>query len=148
MREGGYDHKVNETVSVFAAKTTELGQMTWGIMRGVMAMTSQKVELYTKDGLIGNSSSHHDLNHSCGETGRVGYQAVITNHARDHSTVCNEDSEKDTETKANSIINSGRNDSWAGWDDKVEDDDHFAGSFVSQTEDDGWGDDSWDAEFK
>lgn len=31
------------------AKTTEIGQMTWGIMRGVMAMASQKVEEYTKE---------------------------------------------------------------------------------------------------
>lgn len=146
MREGGYDQKVNETVSVFAAKTTELGQMTWGIMRGVMAMTSQKVELYTKDGFIGNSSSHHDLNHSCGETGRSGYQAIVTNHGVDHSTVCNEGSEKVTETEAKSVTNAGRNHSWAGWDDKVENDDQFAGSCTSQT--DGWGDDSWDSDFE
>ncbi|GLT79234.1 hypothetical protein SLA2020_507280 [Shorea laevis] len=50
VKEGGYDQKVNETVTVVTAKTTEIGQRTWGIMKGVMAMASQKVEEYTKDG--------------------------------------------------------------------------------------------------
>uniref|UniRef100_A0A0D6R0G7 Arf-GAP domain-containing protein n=1 Tax=Araucaria cunninghamii TaxID=56994 RepID=A0A0D6R0G7_ARACU len=50
VREGGYDQKVNETVSVVSAKTTEIGYKTWGIMKGVVAMASQKVEAYTKDG--------------------------------------------------------------------------------------------------
>ncbi|KAF2306136.1 hypothetical protein GH714_013142 [Hevea brasiliensis] len=34
VREGGYDYKVNETVNVVTAKTTEIGHRTWGIMRG------------------------------------------------------------------------------------------------------------------
>lgn len=62
MREGGYDQKVNETVSVVAAKTTELGQKTWGIMRGVMAMASQTVESYTKDGSRGAYLNHGNSN--------------------------------------------------------------------------------------
>ncbi|MCO5593250.1 hypothetical protein L7F22_047257 [Adiantum nelumboides] len=49
-REGGYDQKVNETVSVVTAKTSEIGQKTWGIMKGVMALASQKVEEFSKDG--------------------------------------------------------------------------------------------------
>ncbi|KAI5069560.1 hypothetical protein GOP47_0015861 [Adiantum capillus-veneris] len=49
-REGGYDQKVNETVSVVTAKTSEIGQKTWGIMKGVMALASQKVEELSKDG--------------------------------------------------------------------------------------------------
>lgn len=48
--EGGYDQKVNETVSVVSAKTTEIGHKTWGIMKGVMALASQKVEEFSKDG--------------------------------------------------------------------------------------------------
>ncbi|KAJ4971607.1 hypothetical protein NE237_004706 [Protea cynaroides] len=51
VKEGGYDYKVNETVHVVTTKTTELGQKTWGIMKGVMAMASQKVEEYTKEGI-------------------------------------------------------------------------------------------------
>ncbi|KAH9308356.1 hypothetical protein KI387_036267, partial [Taxus chinensis] len=50
VRDGGYDQKVNETVSVVAARTTEIGSKTWGIMKGVVAMASQKVEAYTKEG--------------------------------------------------------------------------------------------------
>ncbi|KAK7396505.1 hypothetical protein VNO78_17556 [Psophocarpus tetragonolobus] len=49
VKEGGYDYKVNETVNVVSQKTSEIGQRTWGIMRGVMAMASQKVEEYTRD---------------------------------------------------------------------------------------------------
>jgi hypothetical protein len=50
LRDGGYDQKVNETVSVVANKTAELGSRTWGIMRGVMALASQKVEELAKEG--------------------------------------------------------------------------------------------------
>ena len=49
VKEGGYDHKVNETVNVVAQKTSEIGQRTWGMMKGVMAMASEKVEEYTRD---------------------------------------------------------------------------------------------------
>ncbi|TKY52821.1 ADP-ribosylation factor GTPase-activating protein AGD7 [Spatholobus suberectus] len=49
VKEGGYDHKVNETVNVVTQKTSEIGQRTWGIMKGVMAMASQKIEEYTRD---------------------------------------------------------------------------------------------------
>ncbi|CAJ1897312.1 unnamed protein product [Sphenostylis stenocarpa] len=49
VKEGGYDYKVNETVNVVSQKTSEIGQRTWGIMRGVMALASQKVEEYTRD---------------------------------------------------------------------------------------------------
>lgn len=64
-REGGYDHKVNETVSVVTAKTSEIGQKTWGIMKGVMALASQKVEEFSKDGgsswVSQNASSENGL---------------------------------------------------------------------------------------
>ncbi|XP_020211844.1 probable ADP-ribosylation factor GTPase-activating protein AGD6 [Cajanus cajan] len=49
VKDGGYDYKVNETVNVVSQKTSEIGQRTWGIMRGVMAMATQKVEEYTRD---------------------------------------------------------------------------------------------------
>ncbi|XP_047332002.1 ADP-ribosylation factor GTPase-activating protein AGD7-like, partial [Impatiens glandulifera] len=49
VKDGGYDTKVNETVNVVTAKTTEIGQRTWGIMRGVLALASQKVEELTKE---------------------------------------------------------------------------------------------------
>ncbi|KAI4993955.1 hypothetical protein ZWY2020_008268 [Hordeum vulgare] len=50
MREGGYDQKVNETVNVVTNKTAEIGSRTWGIMKGVMALATQKVEEYAKEG--------------------------------------------------------------------------------------------------
>jgi len=40
VKEGGCDHMVNETVNVVTAKTSEIGQKTWGIMKGVMAIAS------------------------------------------------------------------------------------------------------------
>ena len=49
MKEGGLDNTVSETVNVVASKTTEIGQRTWGIMKGVMAIASQKVEEFTKE---------------------------------------------------------------------------------------------------
>ncbi|KAJ4868532.1 ADP-ribosylation factor GTPase-activating protein AGD7 [Raphanus sativus] len=49
VKEGGLDHTVSETVNVVASKTTEIGQRTWGIMKGVMAIASQKVEEFTKE---------------------------------------------------------------------------------------------------
>lgn len=50
VMEVGYDEKVNETVNVVTSKTSELGHMTWGIMKGVMAMASEKMEEYARDG--------------------------------------------------------------------------------------------------
>ncbi|XP_038993085.1 ADP-ribosylation factor GTPase-activating protein AGD7-like isoform X2 [Hibiscus syriacus] len=60
VKEGGYDARVNETVTVVTAKTSEIGQRTWGIMKGVMAMASQKVEEYTKDGMNGARNGYYN----------------------------------------------------------------------------------------
>lgn len=49
VKDGGYDYKVNETVNVVTQKTSEIGQRTWGIMKGVMALATQKVEEYTRE---------------------------------------------------------------------------------------------------
>ncbi|GAB4856791.1 hypothetical protein Ancab_014709 [Ancistrocladus abbreviatus] len=65
VREGGYDYKVNETINVVTAKTTKIGQRTWGIMKGAMALAMQKVEEYSKDSGPDNSkidSSHQNEN--------------------------------------------------------------------------------------
>ncbi|KAG1359606.1 putative ADP-ribosylation factor GTPase-activating protein AGD7 [Cocos nucifera] len=50
VAQGGYDDKVNETVNVIAQKTSELGQRTWGIMKGIMKVASHKVGEYAGDG--------------------------------------------------------------------------------------------------
>ncbi|KAI3826231.1 hypothetical protein L1987_00276 [Smallanthus sonchifolius] len=57
VRDGGYDHRVNETVNVVTAKTTEIGQRTWGLMKGVMAFASQKVEEYASENPTWKSDS-------------------------------------------------------------------------------------------
>ncbi|KAF7818513.1 ADP-ribosylation factor GTPase-activating protein AGD7 [Senna tora] len=49
VKDGSYDYKVNETVNVVTQKTSELGHRTWGIMKGVMALATQKVEEYTRE---------------------------------------------------------------------------------------------------
>ncbi|KAJ8754041.1 hypothetical protein K2173_001939 [Erythroxylum novogranatense] len=64
VKEGGYDYKVNETVNVVTAKTTEIGQRTWGIMKGVMAMATQKVEEYAKDGGSKNDNWQQNENYT------------------------------------------------------------------------------------
>ncbi|KAG9147875.1 hypothetical protein Leryth_003473, partial [Lithospermum erythrorhizon] len=63
VREGGYDHRVNETVNVVTAKTTEIGQRTWGLMKGVMALATQTVEeLANEGGGSGGSSTNESGN--------------------------------------------------------------------------------------
>ncbi|TYI68979.1 hypothetical protein E1A91_D08G123200v1 [Gossypium mustelinum] len=64
VKEGGYDARVNETVSVVIAKTSEIGQKTWGIMKGVMEIASQKVEEYTKYGLNWKNDGNWQRNDS------------------------------------------------------------------------------------
>ncbi|XP_043705262.1 probable ADP-ribosylation factor GTPase-activating protein AGD6 [Telopea speciosissima] len=49
VREGGYGY--DDTVNVVALRTTEFGQSTWGIMKDVMTMASQKMEEYAGDGI-------------------------------------------------------------------------------------------------
>ncbi|KAK9283765.1 hypothetical protein L1049_012017 [Liquidambar formosana] len=52
--DGGYD----ETLNVVASKTTEIRQKTWGIMQDVMALASQKVEEFTRDGVDWKVEGH------------------------------------------------------------------------------------------
>ncbi|KAJ0577385.1 hypothetical protein HanIR_Chr05g0235381 [Helianthus annuus] len=47
VRDG--DYNVNERVNVVTVKTTEIGHRTWGMVRGVMALATQKVEEYAKE---------------------------------------------------------------------------------------------------
>jgi ADP-ribosylation factor GTPase-activating protein 1 len=155
VREGGYDQKVNETVSVVAAKTTELGQMTWGIMRGVMAMASQQVEAYTqmKDEIYSSSSSQHGSAYGSNESHGVEYQVLNSRHALDTSVkpsaVWQDWDGKVTESRIDLTTADGGKDCWSGWDDKVEDDDHhLPGSPPRQKAVDEWNDDTWDAGFK
>ncbi|KAJ7977099.1 ADP-ribosylation factor GTPase-activating AGD7-like protein [Quillaja saponaria] len=136
VKEGGYDYKVNETVTVVTAKTSEIGQRTWGLMKGVMAMASQKVEEYTKDGMDWNNdkwqrndsdrNGHYQefnqenkgWNSSSGggqssSTGQVNSFSSSSWDDWDHKDTRKEEPAKTTA--------SHNNDDWAGWDDPKED---------------------------
>ncbi len=150
VRDGGYDQKVNKTVSVVTAKTTELGQKTWGIMRGVMAMASQQIEAYTKDGVQTSSTSRYGSLHS-----NSGYEELNGGSSWDSSSNSHDNSQEwDAKNgkDSNSVSSSMKaGDSWKGWDDGKDDDHHnnqFGSSHASKADADGWNDSSWDGGFK
>ncbi|KAL8039409.1 hypothetical protein ABFX02_10G035400 [Erythranthe guttata] len=131
VREGGYDHKVNETVNVVTTKTSEIGQKTWGLMRGVMALASQKVEEFTKEGGsawprkesesngyyqdFNHDSSKGSMNTSTGAQSSTDKQ-FSSNSWDDWET---KDSSKKEEQSKGTKPHNG--DSWAGWDDGKDD---------------------------
>ncbi|PPR83254.1 hypothetical protein GOBAR_AA37462 [Gossypium barbadense] len=136
VKEGGYDARVNETVGVVTAKTSEIGQKTWGIMKGVMAIASQKVEEYTKDGMNWKNDGNWQRNDSekngyyqefkqenkgwnstsGGQTSSgVNYNSYNSNSWDDWDT---KDNRKEHTTK---VTASHSNDGWAGWDDPKDD---------------------------
>lgn len=142
VKEGGYDYKVNETVNVVAAKTTEIGQRTWGIMKGVMAIASQKVEEYAKEGGWKAENWQRNENESNGyyqdfnkpenkgwNSSNSGGQSSSTGHINSNSSNSWDDWDQKDTRKQDNIKSSGshNNDSWAGWDDAKDDgyDDHF-----------------------
>ncbi|KAH7553675.1 hypothetical protein ACOSP7_029517 [Xanthoceras sorbifolium] len=134
VREGGYDHKVNETVNVVSTKTSEIGQRTWGIMKGVMAMASQKVEEYTKDGWNNDNwqrneserNGHYQefnqgnkgLNSSSG-----GGQSSSNGNYNSYSSGTWDDWDHKDNRKEDTAKGkvSNNNDGWAGWDDAKDD---------------------------
>ncbi|XP_044473037.1 probable ADP-ribosylation factor GTPase-activating protein AGD6 [Mangifera indica] len=132
VKEGGYDHKVNETVTVVTAKTSEIGQRTWGIMKGVMAMASQKVEEYTKDGMNWNNDNwqqnESDKNGYYQEFNREntgwnsssgGGRSSYDGHQNSYSS-SSWDHWDHKDSKKEDVANSN-NDGWAGWDDAKDD---------------------------
>ncbi|XP_042467031.1 probable ADP-ribosylation factor GTPase-activating protein AGD6 [Zingiber officinale] len=129
MRESGYDQKVNETVNVVTNKTTEIGQKTWGIMRGVMAMATQKVEQYTtegsswKDNLPQKESEQNGYYQEFGQD--KSWNKPTGNSTKQSSSYSSWDdwgeSDRKEEPRKGSTQNS---ESWAGWDD-VKDDDGY-----------------------
>ncbi|KAL5218606.1 hypothetical protein ABZP36_019290 [Zizania latifolia] len=129
MREGGYDQKVNETVNVVANKTTEIGSRTWGIMKGVMALASQKVEEYTKEGGSGwgNDWQRREQQHSepyprseHETTNGNGWNSSHDGSSKNYNSNSWDDwddqGKKDEPAKARQT-----SDSWAGWDDVKDD---------------------------
>lgn len=136
VKEGGYDYKVNETVNVVTAKTTEIGQRTWGIMKGVMAMASQKVDEYTKEG--GWKSDNWQRNDSesngyyqefnkqenKGWNSSSGGQSSSSGHYNSYSSSSWDDWDQKDNRKGDSVKStaSHNNDGWAGWEDDAKDD--------------------------
>lgn len=134
MKEGGYDQKVNETVNVVSAKTSEIGQKTWGLMRGVMAMASQKVSEYTKDDSpwknggwprneSNNSGSYQDYgNESKGWNSSQGQQSSSNCQFNSVSSGSWDDWDNDGRREPSRVTTSQNGgDGWAGWDDGKED---------------------------
>ncbi|KVH99988.1 hypothetical protein Ccrd_021742 [Cynara cardunculus var. scolymus] len=159
VRDGGYDHKVNETVNVVTAKTTEIGQKTWGIMKGVMAFASQKVEELAKenptwksDGWLRNETQENGVYqefkqerkgwNSNGTSNRVpssgGNGGSVSSSDRNFNSVesgswddwDNDGNRKNASTTGTAPANG---DDWAGWDDAK--DDGYDGFYKSASSD-------------
>ncbi|KAF8091799.1 hypothetical protein N665_0436s0056 [Sinapis alba] len=140
VKEGGYDHKVSETVNVVASKTTEIGQRTWGIMKGVMAIATQKVGEYTKEGTTSwnqhNQSESNGYYQNFGNGNRTANSSVGGRGSQSSSS----GSHYNNTQKSNSWDDWGENESrkkeavapkgssasnddggWTGWDDPKDD---------------------------
>ncbi|CAH9114054.1 unnamed protein product [Cuscuta europaea] len=131
VKDGGYDTKVNETVNVVTAKTTEIGQRTWGIMKGVLSLASQKVEEYTKEGNPNWKSDGWQRNeHEKSETyhqdskGWNSSSAVVPPASWDDNwdSKGSSRSRREETTKETSAAAAVYSDDWAGWDDGKDDD--------------------------
>ncbi|KAJ8532957.1 hypothetical protein K7X08_015846 [Anisodus acutangulus] len=139
VKEGGYDIKVNETVNVVTAKTSEIGQRSWGIMKGVLAMASQKVEEYTKDSPIWKNDSwqrgesekngyYQEFNHdSKGWNASGGAQSGRNANPVSSASWDDWDNEDKSKVNPTKVAASNKNDDWAGWDDGQDDgfDNHY-----------------------
>ncbi|OIW01640.1 hypothetical protein TanjilG_18211 [Lupinus angustifolius] len=140
VKEGGYDDKVNETVNVVSQKTSEIGQRTWGIMKGVLAMASQKVEELAGDGPNSktdnwqqnennrNGSSQDFNQENKGWNSSMGREQSSSWQSKTHSASSldewgNKDSRKEEPAKGSTLSSSGQfnssnSSSWDDWDHK------------------------------
>ncbi|KAL6138703.1 hypothetical protein ACLB2K_063982 [Fragaria x ananassa] len=107
VKEGGYDYKVNETVNVVTAKTSEIGQRTWGIMKGVMAMASQKVEELSKEGNWKTDNWQRD------DSEQNGYYQDFNKQEKGWNS-----SSGRGQSSSSGHINSYNSNSWDDWDTK------------------------------
>ncbi|KAL7169939.1 hypothetical protein ACSBR2_034899 [Camellia fascicularis] len=136
VREGGYDTKVNETVNVVTTKTTEIGQKTWGIMRGVMALASQKVEEYTKEGSTGTGTSWKADNWQRNESEGNGYYQEFAQESKGWSSGGGKSS---SGAAHNNSVSSG---SWDDWDQKDNRKEESSTKGAASSNGDGWA--GWD----
>eukprot|EP00262_Sarcandra_glabra_P014058 TRINITY_DN4020_c0_g1_i1.p1 TRINITY_DN4020_c0_g1~~TRINITY_DN4020_c0_g1_i1.p1 ORF type:complete len:460 (+),score=74.89 TRINITY_DN4020_c0_g1_i1:312-1691(+) len=146
VKDGGYDQKVNETVNVVTAKTTEIGQKTWGIMKGVMAMASQKVEEYAKEGGINWKTDNWERSDSERNNGyyqefrqeNKGWNTAEEKADHSISSVSSWDDWDRKDTKEESSAKGAQSgESWAGWDDVKDDgyDNYYQSSSKKSTVD-------------
>lgn len=126
---------MNETVNVVTTKTTEIGQKTWGIMKGVMALASQKVEEYTKEGSSGwknNDSWPRSENERNGyyqefgkESSSNGWNNTSGGGQKFNSVSSGSWDDWDSSTDGRKDTGNGtasqNGDTWAGWDDNKDD---------------------------
>ncbi|CAL1379130.1 unnamed protein product [Linum trigynum] len=123
VKEGGYDYRVNETVNVVTAKTTEIGQRTWGIMKGVMAMATQKVEEYAKDGGWKNESESNGYYQEFNKQDNRGWNsnpsaaAGQSSSGGNGSSSGNYNSSGSNHTSGNCSLGGNINNSHSSWDD-------------------------------
>lgn len=109
--EVNYDQKVNETVKT--ARTSEIGHRTWGIMRGVMAMASLKME-----GMGWSEGDDGGYYEEFGHENKGGSGRQTHPSAKDSRGDWNENEMKEEEDHRK---HTDGEDSWAGWDE-VDDD--------------------------
>ncbi|CAF2111554.1 unnamed protein product [Brassica oleracea] len=135
VKEGGYDHKVSETVNVVASKTTEIGQRTWGIMKGVMAIASQKVGEYTKEGRTTtwsqrNESESNGYYQNFGNGNKAANPSVEGRGSQSSSSGYYNNSQRsnswDESKKKEAVASKGSSasnddDGWTGWNDPKDD---------------------------
>ncbi|CDY07784.1 BnaA03g17270D [Brassica napus] len=121
VKEGGLDHTVSETVNVVASKTTEIGQRTWGIMKGVMAIASQKVEEFTKE----EASTWNQQNTN---EGNGYYQNKAATNSSLGGSQSSSSYQNNKPSQTPKVSTSNDDDGWAGWGDndgKDDDDDGY-----------------------
>ncbi|URE09683.1 ADP-ribosylation factor GTPase-activating protein [Musa troglodytarum] len=108
--------EVNGTVNTVAARTTEIGHRTWGIMRGVMAMATQMVEEYAKEGMAWKEDDvggHQEEIRQASKGGNSGQD-----HAPARPSWGNWEEEEQEEQHGNQADGQ---ENWAGWDDTDDD---------------------------
>nr|CAD1817614.1 unnamed protein product [Ananas comosus var. bracteatus] len=115
--EGGYEHRVNETVNVVATKTTEIGQKTWDMMKGVVAIASQKVEEYAREGVSWKEEDwlrNESERNGC-RSKELGPENKSSDSPGQHSSSRDSWDDWDSNDKKEEEGIHGR-DSWGGWD--------------------------------
>ncbi|KAK4377663.1 hypothetical protein RND71_003959 [Anisodus tanguticus] len=134
VSESGYDYKVNETVNVVATKTTEIGQKGWGIMKGVLALASQKVEEFAEGPNSRDDRWQRSENQQNGfykESSQVSKGWNSSGGAQSSGRQSNSessgswddwDSKDNRKENSTKVAASSNDDGWAGWDDGKDDD--------------------------